>query len=336
MATNKNAAIRYKCLDKCFRNPGKRYYIDDLLTECNDALCDVSPNSSGIKHRQLLADIQFMGDSKGHNAPIDKRKDGRRTWYTYSDRNFSITSQRLNKEEAQKLQEALSSLKRIKGMPQFEWLNEMTLRLEAEFNIQNEDSVISFENNSHLVGFSYLSGLFNNIVNQQCIEMVYKSFGKDVVSMHVHPYFLKEYNNRWFLWALDDSDKVLKNFPLDRIKQMEYSSVKYIANRDIDFMEYFDDVVGVSVPYEGECCFVHLKIDSAVWPYIETKPIHHSQTHLKAQQTADYSFVRLKITPNFELEALLLSYGAGVEVLSPPELRNSIAERIKKSYKKYF
>lgn len=336
MATNKNATIRYNCLDECFRNPGRRYYMEDLLSECNDALSDVSPGSSGVKRRQLLADIQFMGDSRGYSAPIDRRKDGRRTWYTYDDRSFSIRKPILNKQEAQMLQETLSTLKRIKGMPQFEWLNEMTLRLENEFNIPNKDCVISFENNTHLVGFSNLDVLFSNIVNQQCTEIAYKSFNKDVVSMHIHPYFLKEYNNRWFLWALDDSDKILKNFPLDRIKQMEYSSLKYIANRDIDFMEYFDDVVGVSVPYEGECSTVQLKIDSAVWPYIETKPIHPSQTHLSDMQTADHSFVRLKIIPNFELEALLSSYGSGVEVLSPPELRDSIAERIKKSYEKYF
>ena len=38
MATTKNAFIRYKVLDNCFRNPGKRYFIDDLIEECNKAL----------------------------------------------------------------------------------------------------------------------------------------------------------------------------------------------------------------------------------------------------------------------------------------------------------
>ncbi len=31
MATNKHAIIRYQTLDKCFRNPGRTYYIDDLI-----------------------------------------------------------------------------------------------------------------------------------------------------------------------------------------------------------------------------------------------------------------------------------------------------------------
>ena len=36
MATNKNALIRYKILDTCFRNPGKKYFIEDLIEKCAD------------------------------------------------------------------------------------------------------------------------------------------------------------------------------------------------------------------------------------------------------------------------------------------------------------
>jgi len=36
MATNKHATIRYQALDKCFRNPGRRYYIDDLSFSINN------------------------------------------------------------------------------------------------------------------------------------------------------------------------------------------------------------------------------------------------------------------------------------------------------------
>ena len=42
MATNKHAMIRYQALDKCFRNPGRKYFMDDLVQACNDALYDLS------------------------------------------------------------------------------------------------------------------------------------------------------------------------------------------------------------------------------------------------------------------------------------------------------
>ncbi|WP_238567136.1 hypothetical protein [Jejuia pallidilutea] len=49
MSTNKHAIIRYQTLDKCFRNTGKRYYIEDLLEACNTAIFEFDPNSEGIK-----------------------------------------------------------------------------------------------------------------------------------------------------------------------------------------------------------------------------------------------------------------------------------------------
>ena len=48
MATNKNALIRYKVLDNCFRNPGKRYFIDDLISECENVLLEISPDSNPV------------------------------------------------------------------------------------------------------------------------------------------------------------------------------------------------------------------------------------------------------------------------------------------------
>jgi len=65
MATNKNASIRYNVLDKCFRNPGRKYYIENLVNACNDALLEFSGNPDGIKKRQIFEDIKFMESVQG-------------------------------------------------------------------------------------------------------------------------------------------------------------------------------------------------------------------------------------------------------------------------------
>jgi len=90
MATNKNATIRYQSLNRCFRNPGRKYYIDDLIEACNDSLLDIDPSSTGIKRRQIFDDIKFMRDSQGFDAPIESFKDGKKVFYRYSDLSFSI------------------------------------------------------------------------------------------------------------------------------------------------------------------------------------------------------------------------------------------------------
>ena len=38
MATNKHASIRYQALDKCFRNRGRKFFVEDLILACNVAV----------------------------------------------------------------------------------------------------------------------------------------------------------------------------------------------------------------------------------------------------------------------------------------------------------
>lgn len=42
MPSNKNAIIRYRTLDRCLRNTGRRYYLSDLLSACSAALSEFS------------------------------------------------------------------------------------------------------------------------------------------------------------------------------------------------------------------------------------------------------------------------------------------------------
>ena len=76
MATNKNAYIRYKAIDKCLRNPGRKYTISDLLEDVNDALSEYDSSTGGIAKRQLYDDINFMKSIDGFEAPIETERDG--------------------------------------------------------------------------------------------------------------------------------------------------------------------------------------------------------------------------------------------------------------------
>ena len=137
----------------------------------------------------------------------------------------------------------------------------------------------------------------------------------------MHPYYLKQYNNRWFLFGITEQDKdKLTNLPLDRIKVIEPLQVQYIPNTAFDFEEYFDDVVGVSVPRTGEPERIVLKFDEQRFPYIDTKPLHPTQTVIDR----DNRIVQIEVFQTPELESLLLSHGGHVEVIEPASLREKI------------
>ena len=333
MATNKNATIRYQALDRCFRNPGRRYYMDDLIGACNEALLDINPDSSGIKRRQIYEDIKFMQDSKGFDAPIESFKDGRRAYYRYTDSEFSINSQPLNEQEAQQLKESLLTLSRFKGMPQFDWVEEMKVRLEQTFHLKTDDNILSFEENPYLTGREYIGDIYNAIVNETVLHITYKPFkATESLLFVIHPYHLKQYNNRWFLFGLNNEyQESLINLALDRIQSIKESNIAYIPNTEIDFVAYFDDVIGVSVNNDEPIQKVILRLDEGLLPYITSKPLHGSQI----QHKDDSSIIELNLQLNYELESQLLSHGEKIEVIEPAVLRERIKERINKLNDKY-
>lgn len=73
MPTNKNAAIRYQTLDKCFRDRRHRYYIEDLIDKCEEAIYYY--NGVGeVSRRQIFEDIKFMESETGWSVPLEESK----------------------------------------------------------------------------------------------------------------------------------------------------------------------------------------------------------------------------------------------------------------------
>jgi len=334
VSTNKHAVIRYQALDKCFRNPGRKYFMDDLVDACNDALYDYSGGDSSVKKRQVFEDIKFMESSQGWNMPLIKLKEGRKVFYRYEDLQFSINNQPLNEREEIQLREALLTLSRFKGMPQFEWMDELTAKLEQGLGLsKNQEPIMEFEQNQYLKGLENITPIYEAIQNKQVIEIEYQSFKQEQSATFIlSPYFLKQYNNRWFLFGTSKGFSNLTNLALDRIINIESSTENYIANCIADFNEYFEDVIGVSVSQESEPQKISLRVDSKLYPYIKTKPIHGSQKHL-GKENGD--IIQLELIINYELESVLLGFGDSIEILTPIEFRDKIKDRLSNSLKKY-
>lgn len=77
MPTNKNASIRYQALDKCFRDRRHRYYIDDLIDKCEEALYYYN-GVGGVSRRQVFEDIKFMESDTGWSIPLERKRMARR------------------------------------------------------------------------------------------------------------------------------------------------------------------------------------------------------------------------------------------------------------------
>lgn len=111
MPTNKNAAIRYQTLDKCFRDRRHRYYIEDLIDKCEEAIYYYN-GVGGVSRRQIFEDIKFMESETGWSVPLERKQDGRRVYYRYSDPDFTINAQPLTEDEARQLRSVIITLRR--------------------------------------------------------------------------------------------------------------------------------------------------------------------------------------------------------------------------------
>lgn len=335
MATNKHAIIRYQALDKCFRNPGRKYFMEDLVEACNQSLYEFSGIEDGIKRRQVYEDIKFMESSQGWNIPLIKIRDGKKVFYRYEDLNFSINNQPLNEREELQLRESLVTLSRFKGMPQFEWVDELAFKLEQGLGLANSDQkIIEFEQNQYLKGLEYITPLYEAIQNKQTLKIAYQNFKQEKETEFLfYPYYLKQYNNRWFVLGCTKGYENLTTLSLDRINQIEQDNSSYQENEKFDFEEYFEDVIGVTVNKSLPLEKIILKVSKALWPYIKNKPIHGSQR--KLEENDGYIVLQLELIINYELKSLLFSFMDAIEIVEPTSLRKEFLQIVNTTIKKY-
>lgn len=326
MATNKNALIRYKVLDKCFRNPGRRYFIDDLIAECESVLLEIDPGSNGISRRQIFEDIAFMESKEGWGIELDKLRDRKKVYYRYTDMSFSINNMPLNEVEINQLKAALDILSQFKGMPQFEWVNELLPKLQQGIATDEASATImDFDNNQYLKGIEHLGVLYNAIYYKKVLTISYQPFENDTpFDVLMHPYFLKQYNNRWFLFGYNpEKEKYDWNLAIDRIITIKETKEKYQKNNKIDWQEYFEDIIGVTKPVDAEPEKIVLHFTARTGKYMITKPLHGSQKERWIDENT--LEIKIEVIINYEVERLLLSYADSVVVIQP----SSLVERLK-------
>ena len=336
MATNKNALIRYKILDNCFRNTGKKYFIDDLIEECDKMLLEIDPASNGISRRQIFEDIAFMKSSEGWEIKLKKLRDGKKLYYRYEDTTFSINNMPLNEVEINQLQSAVDILAQFRGMPQFEWVNELIPKLRQGLNSKDvSDAIIEFDSNPYLKGIEHLGTLHNAIFYKKVLSIGYQPFENETpFDVVIHPYFLKQYNNRWFLFGYNpEHEKYDWNLAIDRMVTINETKDIYHKNTVINWQEYFEDMIGVTKPMEAEIENVILHFKGKTGKYMETKPLHGSQkSKWIDSETLEVS---LQVIVNYELERLILSYADSVLVIEPERLASSIKKRHNQAFFQY-
>jgi predicted DNA-binding transcriptional regulator YafY len=313
--------MRYRIIDECLRSATKYWSVNALIKaiEKHDIL---------VKRRTILYDIDNMKNDPrlAYFAKIEYCKSNK--GYYYLNPNYSIQRLPLTPAEFQTLATSLSLLKFKDAFKDYEAVIDKLLRIGDE-KTKNVDTseIIEFEKAPYYSGEKYIDPLLQYVREKQPIELTYQKFGQDHPSKYiVHPYYLKEYRNRWYLLCYYEDAKEMRTFALDRmVSEPAEKIIEYIPCTLKQPSDYFKDIIGITLA-KGPVEEVILSFHPTTAPYLKTQPLHHSQQIIKDDK--EELQVLLKVIPNYELTSTILSYGNKVKVLGPVGLREEISSTL--------
>ena len=322
---------RLNVIDKVL-SLGRKFTFDELLDRVNDKL--ESDLMKVISARTLRDDLKTLKNDYD-NVPLFKATKSEP--YYYYTRNFTIKEAILSEEDVSYLKQAATILKKVAGLGFGVEVDEIIKKLEnrAHTNIPERSNYIQFENQIITNGLNWLDDIFNAIKEKLVIRIYYQPFHYDnPVEYSFHPYLLKQYRNRWFVFGRNEEENFIKICPLDRIKSVKNSTRNFIENDLFEPETYFNNLVGVSPKKDSKIETIIIKVEKSQLPYILSKPIHINQEVVKKYKNGDAK-IKLNLFVNYELVSQLLGYGSSIEVLMPQFLRDEINNTILKLKNKY-
>ena len=154
MPVDKQVLLRYKVLNRCFRNQFREFTIDDLVDECNAALRKA--DKPDVSKRTIQNDINTLEADYGIMLN-ENLKRGRQRLYRYSDTTYTLPLFRMNDKERNKIQDAIRVLEDFEGDPMYEWARSLLIQVGAGLFDEDTSSVVSFQCNPDLEGLMHFS-----------------------------------------------------------------------------------------------------------------------------------------------------------------------------------
>jgi predicted DNA-binding transcriptional regulator YafY len=343
MPQNKNFQKRITILDECFSSRTGAYTLERLMEVVSEKL------DTSVSKKTIQNDIKYIREviENNQSANIDfyenpvfipKLFDGKKTIFKYADENLALGNQLLSKSDQEQLKETLAILSRYRNREDFFWLDELFPRIEAAFNLVHEDynGLISYQTNRDYSGQSWVGKIYNQLIKKKVLIIEYKGFNDTNSYLRkIHPYHLKQYNNRWFLFGLEESEKYkgITNLALDRIVEIT-ETLEVIMPNTTNWGDFFDQMIGVSRPPNQEPIEIKLRFSAKRIPYVLTKPIHGASQRLDKSDPEERTII-LNILPNNEMYQNLLSFGSDLELLAPETVRSEL-QKITSEMEKYY
>jgi proteasome accessory factor B len=173
--------------------------------------------------------------------------------------------------------------------------------------------------------------------DRRVVELTYDaatySPGRPPRRSRVHPYLLEASatTRALYLIGFDESRGAVRTFKLQRIMELSVSPDTFEPSDPAFVQEGLDRAWGVITDQEE--VEVELRFDAAIAPLVTETTWHPTE---QVTREADGRVLwRARVPGTLEIRRWILQWGAQVEVLAPPELRDEVAETYRKAAARY-
>ena len=356
MSISKSAHRRLGLIDAALREGARDFdnapSKDDLLNRIDEEL------GISITKSQLEKDLKRIKMDFDVDWTYETRNRVRH--YRYRDVAMTINGSDLTPDQLERIEGALDLIAARSTAPGMEFVEEVVPLIRENLNLmggrKGAESIILTDHEFY-AGRRHIERLAQAIRKREVLDIDYRPFHTKGGVQRTHPHVLKQFNGRWFLvgyvpwykpnkaWGEDHTYKWRRVMSLDRIHGIEsVSSAELKKESEADrkyrpdfqwdgkWEEYFEDVMGATVPREAALEKVVVRFDAKRAPYVHTKPLHGTQKPASPRPLPDtvdgkveFSF---ELKPNREFYAALLAFGPDAEVVSPEGVRAVMAEKV--------
>ncbi len=323
MDITSNALLRHRTIDACLRDSKRKYTLLDLINACTNAIKEKKGKKTSLRYcvstRTIQLDLQFMRDKvKGYGAPIVVYE---HKYYKYKDPNYSLEKAQIKRDNLKAIRDLVDTLKEYSKFEQLHSIRNVISVLEEDINskIQKREQVVQFQERKNALGLEYFDIIQDAIITKKvlCIGY-YSSRSQNIIPIIFYPFYLKEYDGRWYALGYKDGLNGVYKLPLDRIRDYSYSILPFPNEYSFDPWEYFKDIIGVT-KLSGGVKQIKFNVRNTLAPYIKTNPVHHSQKLVKIEENGDMIFT-INIIPNREFYNLVYTYQPNIQIISPREI----------------
>lgn len=309
-------------------------FIDKKLREGGYPNCVTIAREYETSSRTILRDIGYMKDMLRAPVEYDETKKG----YYYSEPEYRLPDIGMRESDFFALMIAEKTLYLYENTPVYERLKNIFDRLISllpeKITIKTSwlDSKYSFlPERRTSINPEIWEVLSDALRLQKTVRITHRSPGKEKTKREVDPYHMANYRGEWYLVGYCHHKKDILKFAVSRIEQAEMCEKIFNYPSSFSFEKYMGPNFGIMTDSEEYRVVLHFNKESA--PFVRERIWHTNQS---IYQNEDGSLLLSFITNSIiEVKKWILSWGAGVKVLEPEFLAQTVEEELTKALKNY-